>query len=590
MTVSPVAHRSPDKRVAAPALLAVALLVAACGGPAAAPPAGPTAAPAGKPAQATSPAAPAAPTTAGKPAAAPTASKPAAAPAAAPAGTRPNVLRLNAELDPDSMDPALIASRVPGEIANTLFEGLVRLDDKGEPGPGIAEKWAVSSDGLTYTFTLRKNAKWTDGHPVTAQDFVYSWQRELMPETAAPLVSNLYYLKGAAQFNKGELKDISQVGLKATDDYTLVTTMEAPTPFWVKLTAFFNMLPVHKESVEASPKDWTRKPETYVSNGPFKLERWTPDQELSVVKNPDYWAANEIKLDRIVWRMINDRNTAYQMVQAGELDMITPAPAATAQLLKEGKATSMPASRLYFARLNNERAPFTNAKVRQAFSLAVERKPLVEQVLQGGQKPAYGMIPAGLSSGAGDFRTKAGDVFKEDPAQAKELLAAGLKELGLSALPDFTLDYFTNDTNKKVAEVLQAQWKKNLGVDLRLNAIERKTFIDAMRKFDYSLALYSTSADFDDAINLMTQFQTGDSYNFGRYSNPEYDRLVDQALKEPDVQKRADAMIAAEKALLSNMGLAPLFYDTQVQVLQPFVKGIRFFPAATNDFSRATVN
>ncbi len=547
---------------------AVLLVAGACAGPTAQAPA------------ATSAPAPAATAPAAKPAE----QKPAAQPA------RPNALRVNIELDPDSMDPALIASRYPGEIANTLFEGLVRLDEKGEPKPGIAESWAVSPDGLTYTFTLRKNARWTDGHPVTAQDFVYSWERELQPETAAPLVSNLFYIKGATAYNKGELKDRSQLGLTAKDDYTLETVMEAPTPFWVKLTAFFNMLPVHRESVEAAPKEWTRKPETYISNGPFKLEKWTPDQELSVVKNPDYWAKDEVKLDRIVFRMVNDRNTAYQMVQAGELDVMEPAPAAAAQLLKDGKAVSTPVSRLYFVRLNNSTPPFSNANVRKAFALALERAPLVDQVLQGGQKPGFGVIPAGLSSGAGEFRALAGDLFKEDPAQAKELLATGLRELGLSSLPDFTFDYFTNDVNKKVAEVLQAQWKKNLGVELRLNAIERKSFIESMRKGDYTAALYSTSADFDDAINLLTQFVTGDGYNYGKYSNPEYDRLINQVLKEADAKKRADQMVQAEKVLLGDMGLAPLFYDAQIRVVQPYVKGIRWFPAATNDYSRASVN
>ncbi|MBI2756995.1 MAG: peptide ABC transporter substrate-binding protein [Chloroflexi bacterium] len=569
--------------------LAGLVVLAGCASPAAPPPAAqPTTAPAA-PAAAQPTAAPAKPTTAA--AAAPAAAATTAPAPAAPAKpARPNELRLNAELDPDSMDPALMASRVPGEIANTLFDGLVRLDEKGEPTPGMAEKWTVSPDGLTYTFNLRKDAKWTDGHGVVAQDFVYSWQRELIAETAAPLVSNLFYIKNAEPFNSGKIKDFAEVGLKAKDDYTLETVMEAPTPFWVKLTAFFNMLPVHKDSVQASPKDWTRKPETYISNGPFKLEKWTPDQELSVVKNPDYWAKDQVKLDRIVWRMINDRNTAYQSLQAGELDVMTPAAAAASQLLKDGKAISMPASRLFFVRFNNQKAPFNNAKVRQAFSLAAERKPLVDQVLQGGQKPAFGMIPAGLSSGTGDFRTQAGDVFKEDPAQAKELLAAGLKEMGMSALPDFTIDYFVNDTFKKMGEVLQAQWKKNLGVDLKLNAIERKTFIDSMRKFDYTLGLYSTSADFDDAINLVTQFTTGDSYNFGQYSNPEYDAPIKQALKEPDPQKRTQQMISAEKALLSNMGLAPIFYDATIVVVQPYVKGIRWFAAATNDFSRVSVN
>lgn len=506
------------------------------------------------------------------------------------AQARPNVLRLNAALNPDSMDPALVASRVPGEIVTTLFESLVRLDDKGEPAPGIAEKWTVSSDGLTYTFNLRKDAKWTDSHVVTAQDFVYSYERSLRPETAAPLAANLYYIKNGVPYNKGELKDASKLGLRAVNDTTLETVMEAPTPFWVKLTAFFNMLPVHKDTVEGK-KDWTKSPATYISNGPFKLEKWAPNEEISVAKNPDYWNKAEVKLDRIVWKMINDTNTAYQSFIAGEFDEVGPPPALTTQLLTEGKAKAYPASRTDFVRVNNSKPPFNNANVRKAFAYALERTPLVEQVLQGKQKPALAFIPAGLSSGAGDFRSKAGDLYKEDPAEAKRLLAQGLKELNLSAFPDVPMDYITGDVPKKVAEVLQAQWKKNLGVDVRLNPMERPALIDAMRKGGYTWQTYSTGADFDDSINLVTQFMTGDGYNYGKYSNPDYDRLINQALKEADPNKRAQQMIDAEKIFIQkDMGILPLFYGTNVKAAQPYVKGIRYFPAATNDYSRASVN
>jgi len=506
----------------------------------------------------------------------------------APAGG--GVLRLNGAINPDSMDPALIASRVPGEIVTTLFESLVRLDDKGEPAPGIAEKWSVSPDGLTYTFTLRKNAKWTDGHNVTAQDFVYSYERSLRPETAAPLAANLYYIKNGIPYNKGTLKDASQLGLMAMDDYTLMTALEAPTTFWLKLTAFFNMLPVHKETVEGK-KDWTTKPETYISNGPFKLKSWTPNQEITVVRNPDYWNKGEVKLDEITWKMINDSNTAYQSFLAGELDAVTPPPALTAQLIKDGKAKVYPAARTDFVRLNNTKAPFTNAKVRKALAYSLERTPLVDQVLQGQQKPGLGFIPVGLSSGAGEFRAKAGaTIFKEDAAQAKTLLADGLKELNLTAFPDVALDYITGDVNKKIVEVLQAQWKKNLGIDVKLNAMERSTLIAAMRAGQYNWQLYSTGADFDDAINLLTQFQTGDGYNYGKYSNKQYDALIDVALKEPNAEKRAQAMVDAEKIfIVQDMGIVPLYYGTQTQVQQPNLKGVRIFTAATNDYSRASV-
>ncbi len=326
---------------------------------------------------------------------------------AAPAG---QVLRINIQGEPASLDPAKIDNRLAGTVAKQLFEGLTRLDKDGNANPGVAERWQVSADGKTYTFVLRRNARWSNGDPVTAQDFVYSYRRALDAKFGAPLVDNLFFVANAESYNGGKITDPSQVGIRAADDFTLEIRLHTPAPFFLKLLAFFSVMPVNSKVDQQNPK-WMNEAATYVSNGPFRFARWEHERTMVLERNPNYWARDRVKLDEIQIAMLPNLSTAYQMLATGQLDIVTPPAELTGKLIAQKRAQVFPEARTFFVRFNNKVVPFTNASIRKAFSLAINREGIGRRILQGGQIPLRGFIPHGLSSGSGEFRKQAGDLY-----------------------------------------------------------------------------------------------------------------------------------------------------------------------------------
>lgn len=501
------------------------------------------------------------------------------------------VITVNALSEPPSLEPALIDNQTAGDISNQLFEGLVRLDKEGNIVPGVAEKWDISDDGTVYTFYFNKNAKWSNGDPVTAKDFVYSWEKVLRPEVASPLGSNLFFIKNGAAYNEGSLKDSSQLGVKAVDEYTLEVTLEKPTSFFLGLTAFFTLLPVHEKTDKANP-EWASEAETFVSNGPFKIESWKHGQELIMVPNENYWGKDVVKLEKLKWVMVNEQNTEYAMYQSNELDFSANIPnSIRSKLIASGEAKTAPSASLAYIRFNHEDRIFKNEKIRKALGLALDRKLLVEKVTQGGEVPALGLIPLGLSSGAGEFRELAGDsLFKDnDLDTAKQLLKEGLEELGLSTLPKINLLFYTDDTYNKLSQAMQEMWKKNLGIDTELQTMERKVFVQNVQAGEYQLALYSTGADYDDASNLMGQFMSGDVYNYSNISIPDYDQLMEKAEAELNLEKRAGYLVEAEKVLIDQMAISPLYYRTKVYLQKDYIEGVYQYTIQAIDFREAIV-
>ncbi|GED32075.1 peptide ABC transporter substrate-binding protein [Brevibacillus centrosporus] len=499
-------------------------------------------------------------------------------------------LKINAKTEPPSLNPALIDNQSAGDIANQLFEGLVRVDKNGEIVPGVAEKWDVSDDKTVYTFHLRQDAKWSNGEPVTAEDFVYSWEKALRPDTGAPLADNLSFIKNGSKYLGGEIKDPTALGIKAINPQTLQVTLERPTPFFLRLTSFFSVLPINKKLDESNP-NWSGEAASFVSNGPFMMKEWKHDQEIVMVPNPQYWAKDSVKLQSIEWKMVNDQNTEYQMYQTGELDIAYPPTSATAKLLTEGKAKTVPVARTAYVRYNHKDSLFANQKIRKAFASAIDRKILVDKVVQGGQTPATALIPEGLSSGNGDFRTQAGtDQFTGySVEEAKKLLDEGLNELNQASLPKVTFLTDNNDLRSKISQALQEMWKRNLGVEVEIKSMERKVFVQSVKAGEFQFALYSTGADYDDSYNLFGQFTTGDGYNYSKYSNPEYDKFVKAAFQETDPAKRAQEMIEAEKVLMNDMAINPLYYDKLVILENERVKNVYRFAVSALDLREAFV-
>jgi len=502
-------------------------------------------------------------------------------------GTGEKILRQNSSSgEPSSLDPAKAFDEDSMDVVGSLFEGLMRLNAQHQPEPAVAEKVDVSSDGRTYTFHLR-DTRWSNGEKVTAHDFEYAWKRVLNPQTASEAAFLMYFIENAEAYNTGKAT-ADQVGVKATDDRTLVVKLSQPTPFFKQLTCYPVYSPVYKKGLEKNPNLYNEAA-SYVSNGPFKMKTWKHDQKIEVVKNKHYRLADQVKLDGISWTMVTEQKTAYQMYQSGQLDMLSrkSVPAdILAGLIKKGDAKVNPGSGLEFFRFNVTKPPFHNAKIRKAFALAVDRTAIVKQVVQGNEQPAGAFVSPGTLSQTGDFR-KAASPFvplTAQPAQAKRLLQEGMKEEGWKTLPPVTLLYNSNEKNKAVAEALQAMFKQNLGVDVRLQSQETKVFLSNQKAKNYQLSRSSFLPDYNDPYNYLESFQTDHPMNRTGWSNPQYDALVKKAFSEPDDTKRLEYLHQAEKILFDEMPIFPLYYYNQVHVQKDYVKNIIRHPVGPSDY------
>jgi Bacterial extracellular solute-binding proteins, family 5 Middle. len=378
--------------------------------------------------------------------------------------TAPIEITYNLQTEPRSVDPAKNTAIDGGTVIYHVFEGLTRLDKNNKAEPAVAEKWDVSSDGLTYTFHLRDGVKWSDGKPVTAKDFEYAWKRVLNPDTGSEYAYQLYYIKNGEKYNKGEAK-AEDVGVVAKDDKTLELTLESPTPYILELLAFFTYMPVRQDIVEKDPDGWAQNPETYIGNGAFVMKEWNHNDSIVFEKNPNYWDAGRIKPDKLTFVMINDASTELAAFDNNQIDFGDNPPANDFPRLREDGVLHIdPSLATYGYVFNTKKAPFDNPKVRKAFSLAIDRKAIVETPPQVGQKPAGGWVPPGLpdADATKDFREIGGDYYDVNKAsveEAQKLLAeAGYP--GGKGLPEITLLYNTSEGHKQIAEMLQEMWKK----------------------------------------------------------------------------------------------------------------------------------
>lgn len=498
-------------------------------------------------------------------------------------------LRLNAAADVPTFDPAQAQDNQAHLALSLTYEGLARLEGNKEV-PGVAEKWEVSPDGLTYTFYLRKDAKWSNGDSVTANDFAFGWERVLSPQTkpAPPYAYQLYYLKNAEQYNKGEITDFSQVGVKVVDDYTLQVELNNPTPYFVNLTAFYTFFPVHS-SVKGNDK-WSTDPNTMITNGPFVLKTRTPGQSMEFVKNDQYWAKDEVKLNTIKFTIVNSGATEVLSYRNGELDRAGQPngniPADQIPILKQELPNELAlptVANVYYYEFNTEAEPFTNAKIRKAFAKSISRQDIVDKVTLGGQVPAYAFVPPGMNGVDDEFRNERGnELFTENVEEAKKLLQEGMQEEGYTSLPEITLIYNTDDNHKKVATAIADMWKQNLGVDVKLENQEWGVYLDNRTNGNFQIARAGWVPDYNDPMTFIDMWTTNSGNNKINLKNEEYDKLVADTYKEADNQKRMDNMARAEEILIKEeMGIMPIYYYVQPSLTKTYLKGI------TMDYSGA---
>ncbi|MED4584747.1 peptide ABC transporter substrate-binding protein [Brevibacillus choshinensis] len=503
------------------------------------------------------------------------------APASEPAKGEPQVLHLNME-EPATLDPTFAEDTTSGAVIRAIYDGLTRLDENGNAINSLASDMKLSDDKLTYTFILR-DAKWSNGDPVTAQDFEFAWKYALDPKTGSPASYNYYAIKNGQAFTSGKAK-AEDVGVKALDEKTLQVTMEHPTPFFPTLASF--LPPINKKVVEANPK-WANDPKTLVSNGPFKLETWEHKNKIVLVKNDTYWEKDVVKLDRIEFSMISDTNTELSMFQNGDLDWaggpISGLPVdAVSPLKQEGKLLTKPKATSYYIRFNAERPPFTNVKVRKAFAYAINRQEIADNIGQAGQTPLMGITPITASLKPEGF------FADNQPEEAKKLLAEGMKELGITKLPPITYLYNTSDRNKAIAETLQATWKNVLGVDVKLLNKETKVYLDDQEQGKFEITRSSWTADYNDSINFLQKFvEKYSSSNITRWHSPKYTELIQKSYVEKDPEKRKQILLEAETLLMDEMPLTGLFSDVNAWVQNDKVKGVRIDPLSKVDFKWA---
>ncbi len=497
--------------------------------------------------------------------------QPAATPAPA-AEAKPQVLKLNLHTEPPTADPGLAEDTTSGAIVRATFDGLTRSDESGKPVESAAESVEVSQDLKTYTFKIR-DAKWSNGDPVTAKDFEFAWKRVLDPKTAANYAYQLYYIKNAEKANKGEAK-LDDVGVKALDDKTLQVTLENPTPFFLELTSFYTYYPVNQKVVTADPK-WATEAKTHVGNGPFKMESWEHKSKLVLVKNENYWDKDTVKLEKIEFSMVEDENTELSMYENGEIDWaghpLSSLPTDAIPALKDsGKMTVQPIAGTYWYKFNTEKAPFNNVKIRKAFSYSIDRQSLIDNILQTGQLPATGAVPPSME-------LKSGGYFKDnDTETAKKLLEEGMKELGITKLPPITLSYNTSESHKKIAEAIQDQWKKNLGIEVKIENKEWKVYLEDLHEGNFQIGRMGWLGDFNDPINFLELYKDKEGGNNDtNWEHPKFKELLNQSALEADPAKRKQILADAEAILMDEMPIAPIYFYTQSWVKKDEVKGVK---------------
>jgi len=496
----------------------------------------------------------------------------------------PQVLRINIHQEPATVDPGIAEDNVSGGITRATFDGLTRLDKDAKPMNSVAQDVKVSEDGLTYTFTLR-DSKWSNGEPLTAHDFEFAWKRALDPKTASNYAYQLYYVKNGQKFHTGK-GTADEVGVKALDDKTLEVKLENPTPYFLELTAFYTYYPVSKKVVEANP-NWAKEAATHVGNGPFKMTAWEHKSKIVLEKNENYWDKDNVKLEKIEMAMIEDENTELSMFENGELDWagqpLSQLPTDAIPALKDaGTLVIHPKATMYWYKFNTEKAPFNNAKIRKAFAYAVNRQEIVDNITQAGQVPAMGLLPQTMA-------VKPEGYFKDNDVEtAKKLLEEGMKELGITELPPITLSYNTVERHKKIAEAVQDQWKKALGVDVKLANKEMKVHLEDMHQGNYQIGRLGWNADFNDPINYMEMYRDKDGGNNDtRWENARYKELIIQSAKETDPEKRKALFAEAEQIFMDEMPVIPIFNDVDVWAQSDKVKGVQVDGLGFVDFKWA---
>jgi len=490
------------------------------------------------------------------------------------------VLRYNLGTEPEILDSALATGQPEFTLLSAICEGLARLDENLQPQPAMAERWEVSEDNLSYTFYIRDGVKWSNGDPVTADDFAYAWLRVLNPETAADYAYQLWYIEGAYDYTNGT-GSAEDVGIEVVDETTLKVTLAEPAPYFLSLMAFPTYFPVHQGTVDAAGTAYGSEVENIVTNGPFALTKWEHRSTLELVPFADYWDRDAVKLDKLEVYCIEEESTELAMFETGDLDILDNPPLEEmARLKDEGLILGGDLATYYYI-FNCEKAPFDDARVRKAFTMAINRQQLIDAVTQAGQRPALAFVPYGIISPVTneDFREEGGDYFADaDVATAQALLAEAGYPNG-EGLP--AIEILTNDREShiRIAEAVMEMWKTALGVtDVSIRVEEWGVYLTTRDEGDFQVARAGWGADYVDPMTFLDMWLTGGGNNNTFWGDPDYDSLIATARGTADQQIRFEAMHDAEAILMEAMPIAPFYFYTDPYMFKDYVKGVTKLP------------
>jgi oligopeptide transport system substrate-binding protein len=469
------------------------------------------------------------------------------------------------------LDSTTTTDSVSVDVLENVVSGLMRLDPDNRPVPELAESYEISSDKLTYTFKLRDGIKWSNGDPVTSQDFKYAWLRALDPKTAGQYAYIITtFVKGASEFNSGK-GSADDVAIETPDDKTLKVTLVAPSPFWLGLAAFFTYLPQNQKFVEQQGDNYAQNTEGLLYNGPYILTQLNPTQGVTMVKNKDYWDADNVEIQKVEGKIVKELETAVNLYDSGDLDDTEISGEYVTQY--KGKPDFW--SQTYFATFylvpNYELKIFQNLNIRRALQMSFDPKTLVNKILNDGSQAATGLVPDGIA-GPGDqtFREAEGTTAPGyDPDKAKELFQKGLQEVGENP----TIEFLTYDdsTARDIATFLQSQLEKmGAKISVKVQPFDRKLELESNGQFQ--LSWQGWIADYDDPMTFLDLFESSSSFNTQKYKNAEYDKLISGAREETDFAKRMDMLLEAEKVLVKDdAATAPIYFEGEAHLVRPTI-------------------
>jgi oligopeptide transport system substrate-binding protein len=482
-----------------------------------------------------------------------------------PSAMEDKTLRIAVTTEPPSLDWSLATDGVSFNVLTNIMEGLTQYNERLEPIPAIAKRWEFSEEGRVITFYLRDDVKWTDGQPVTARQFEYSWKRLLNPDTAAQYAYFLFDVENAAEYNAGKIKDADQVGVKALSPTVLQVRLKRPVIYFPSLTTFMVTFPQRRDVIEQYGDRWT-DPEHIVTNGPFTLDQWHHEYKLVLQSNPDYYDALPA-LNRVIMYVVRNPTTELTLYETGELDMAELPPVAIPHYKTHAEYKNLPLLRGYYYGFNVTKPPFNDARVRRALSHAIDRSQ-IPIILKGGQLPTASWIPKGMFG----YNSKIGPAF--DAKKARALLAEAGYPDG-KQLPPFSIAYNTDPTHRLIAQFVQAQWKKHLGLEVDLEDQEWKVYLKKLDVDPPPVFRLGWGADFPDPDNFMNLFISTSGNNRLQWNNERYDRLIAQGAAEQDPETR-QALYDEAQILLTETDsvIISLFVAAQNVLVKPYVQNL----------------